>query len=138
MQNHSSSLQLCSELQRILKETVSPLESQKIHTLKNSKDQTRYRGKTQIRALNAILLSPSLMREWQSLSLQQSRYFKQKGHSPIKGRSSLWHKPLSGTLDHAADVAYKINHVCSKPALAGEPKGPKQTGNSTARQLNRT
>lgn len=137
MQNHSSGLQLCSGLQRILEEPVSPLQSQKIHTSKNSKGQASYGDKAKpipmkMRALNTILLSSFLMRQWQSPSLQQSRYFIQKGHSP-KGRSSLWHKPLSGALDHTADVAYKINHVCSKPALAGEPKGRKQMGNRAQR-----
>lgn len=82
---------------------------------------------------NAVLLSSFLTRERQSPSLRQSRCFKQKGHGPIKGRSSLRHKPLNGAADHAADVAYKIQHVCSKPALAGEPKGPGQTGNGAQR-----
>lgn len=80
-----------------------------------------------MRALNAVLLSSFLRIEWQSLSLQQSKYFKQKGHGSIKARSSLWNTPLSGAGAHAADVAYKINHVSLQPALTGEPKGPKQT-----------
>lgn len=74
-----------------------------------------------------MLLSSFLRTEWQSPSLQQSRYFKQKGHGSIKGRSSLWNTPLSGAGAHVADVAYKINHVSSEPAFTGEPKGPKQT-----------
>lgn len=134
LQNHASGLQLCSGLQCLLEEPVSPLQSQKIHTLKTSKGQASSGGKAhpipmKMRALNAVSLSFFLRREWQSPSLQQSTYFKRKGHSPIKGRSRLWHKPLNGALDHEADVAYKINHVCPQPPRAGEPKGPKRTGN---------
>lgn len=126
-----------------LKETFQSVEKPKNSRLEKQQGPRQPQGQSsprpyEMRALNASLPSSFLTSRSGRALLSNDVDFKQKGHGPIKGRSNLWNKPLKGALDPAADVAYKINHVCWKPALTGEPKGLADEEQSTARQLNRT